>query len=301
VETNEPPGDGPKKDAQHDSVRAAEDALELIRKLQWGEVPIEGLAEEPDVELRRFITISEVEIGGGVTVVHAKDQLFSRDVCIRDYVKASAPRDEWDSYIQRIKKLIFNNHPSLAGVLEVKDRTIDRSGRTVCVVGEWIDGENLAKRLKRSPRLTPREAAQLFLAASGALAFLHQRKVHGSRCAPADFCVGSDGRVLMVRFGEAPGLFATPADYTPAADLRRLGELILQIAPPGAVELLAIARGASEGARDFADAAAIEAAVRKCIEASPSKYGARGPGLAGRVGGALSALARKIYKKSEPG
>ncbi|MFN0207709.1 MAG: hypothetical protein ACKVS6_15485 [Planctomycetota bacterium] len=249
----------------------AESALELIRQFQWGEIEIDGVLETKSIEESRFVTFSELQQSDGVHWYAAKDAIFSRNAFVRDTEKKSmVPHAAWDQFIQSYRKLIFNGHPHMAGLFEIRDCTVDRSGSGIRIINEWIEGESLALILQKNRKLPPAEIAKLSLQIVSALRFLHDRHCYHHRFDAADVFRDHTGKFVLIRYGETPPLETTnpPAD----ADVRNFIKLILSVAHAQTAELTNAILQFKNSPASAAPARDLEAALKDCINQHSQKY-----------------------------
>lgn len=75
----------------------------------------------------------------------------------------------------------------------------------LCLVLELVEGETLRRRLRRGP-LAPTDAARVFGALAGALAYAHASDLAHGDIKPSNIMVGLDGRAKLIDFGVARAL-----------------------------------------------------------------------------------------------
>jgi serine/threonine-protein kinase len=136
------------------------------------------------------------------TVWRARDKRRRRDVALKvanDQPSDVASRRQLAAEADAAGRL---NHPNIVPLL---DAHIGRKDAALAFT--YVGGETLARRLARSGRLYPAEAAAIAGDIADALAHAHSRGVVHRDVKPGNVMIGPDGRAQLFDFGIA----ATPA------------------------------------------------------------------------------------------
>src|SRR5215207_2289044 len=150
----------------------------------------------------RYEVVRRLGAGGMAVVYLATDERLGREVALK---RLHAERPERDAARLRREARIgaLLNHPGLVTVYDVLP---DPDG--VLVVMEYVEGETLADRLRRSPMTVPDALAVLRRVAS-ALDHAHDAGVVHRDVKPANVLLGRDGSVKLADLG-----IAQAADFT---------------------------------------------------------------------------------------
>lgn len=90
------------------------------------------------------------------------------------------------------------DHPHIARLFE-----FTYTGKTPCIIMEYVEGEPLDSYLSRHGKLESQELIQLLTQISKALAYLHEREIFHRDIKPSNFKRLPDGSVKMLDFGIA--------------------------------------------------------------------------------------------------
>jgi serine/threonine protein kinase len=136
--------------------------------------------------------------GGMGEVYRATDQKLGRDVAIKVLPDAFAADAERLARFEREAKLLAGlNHPNIAAIYGIEAVDNERF-----LVLEFIEGEDLAEKLKRGP-LPLDEALELARQVTTALEVAHEQGVVHRDLKPANILVTHDGTVKVLDFGLA--------------------------------------------------------------------------------------------------
>ena len=139
-------------------------------------------------------------------------ELFIKGVCGRDHATGDvsvslsenrrtfdAQREKFRKEAQRLRKL---NNPHIVRVHDL----FDERGTTYYVM-DYIDGESLSKRLKRTGKpLSEAEVLQLMPQVLDALQTVHEQQMRHLDLKPANIMVDRKGTVLLIDFGASKQL-----------------------------------------------------------------------------------------------
>jgi eukaryotic-like serine/threonine-protein kinase len=144
--------------------------------------------------------------GGMGQVYRGRDRVSDRPVAIK--VLHRTGTDELTRFVREADLLATLDHP---GIVQYVAGGAMASGEPYLVM-EWLDGESLAERLKRSP-LTLSETLRLGVKVALALAAVHERSVVHRDVKPSNLFLrgGSIDDVTLIDFGIARGLDPTHA------------------------------------------------------------------------------------------
>ena len=168
-----------------------------------------------DVEWKDFATRFEVlaslGVGGMGEVVKAMDRKLKRIVAVKR-LKGSLVTDV--SLRQRfVREALFAarlNHPNLVALYDILQ---DADGPYL--VQEFVDGENLAERLRRGP-IAWREAVALLLPVCDGIAHAHEQGIIHRDIKPANILISPKGVTKLGDFGIARSMEATEFTQTGA-------------------------------------------------------------------------------------
>src|SRR5215217_721430 len=140
--------------------------------------------------------------GGMSSVFRAHDRLLERKVALK-VLHDHYTGDE--SYVERFRRearsVASLSHPNIVTVI---DRG-EHEGRQF-IVFEYIDGENLKRRIDREGALPVRDAVELVLQIARALSFAHQNGLIHRDVKPQNVLLNGDGRPKVTDFGIARSL-----------------------------------------------------------------------------------------------
>jgi serine/threonine-protein kinase len=166
----------------------------------------------------RYQLREELGHGASATVWRARDTVTGRDVALKrfhphllaDPVARRRIEDE-AAAASRVR------HPNIVSAAELIN---DRDG--LALVFPYVEGETLAARLAKGPRMAPHPAASIALDMADALAVAHSQGVVHRDVKPGNILLGSDGRARLLDFGIS---YAVDAGQ-PAHDLTGAGMAI---------------------------------------------------------------------------
>ncbi len=141
------------------------------------------------------------ELGrGGMGVVYkARDEALDRDVAIKVLSDALANDDSVvERFNREAKSMAALNSPHIIQVYLIGEH---QSAPFFCM--EYVEGESLSERLKRSGKLSVSDARQILLQAAEGLDVAHERGVIHRDIKPGNIMIGTTGRVKLADFGIA--------------------------------------------------------------------------------------------------
>jgi serine/threonine protein kinase len=143
-------------------------------------------------------------------VYQARDLKLGRDVALKSLPEAFACEPARVARLHREAQLLAAlNHPHIAAIYG-----LEQCESTHFLVLEFIDGEALASRIKRSP-LAMSEALALAQQLADALEAAHEKGIVHRDLKPANIALTRDGRLKVLDFGLAQG----PSDAVDSLDI----------------------------------------------------------------------------------
>ena len=131
-------------------------------------------------------------------VYHARDTVLQRDVALKLLPEKFATDAERFARFQREAQVLASlNHPNVAQIYGV-----ETSGASRCLVMEFVEGETLEDRIKRSP-IPLDETLQIAKQIAEALKAAHDKGVTHRDLKPSNIRCTPDGRVKVLDFGLA--------------------------------------------------------------------------------------------------
>lgn len=171
----------------------------------------------PGLEVLEFLGA-----GGMGAVYKARQTRLDRPVALKLLAAPSDHHEEFALRFEREARLLARlNHPHIVTVHDFG--TVERSdapgGRFHYLVMEYVDGEDLASRLRRGP-VPPTEALDIAMQVCEALAYAHEEGVTHRDIKPANLLIDRRGIVKVADFGLAK---LVRGDASLAADLTLSG------------------------------------------------------------------------------
>src|SRR5688500_4424606 len=147
-----------------------------------------------------------VGVGGMGEVYKARDTRLARTVAIKVLSGRFASDPDFRARFEREAHLASRlNHPNICTLYDV-----GREGDVDYLVIEYIEGEPLARRLRREGAFDPSQALEIAAQAAHALAHAHQQRVVHRDIKPANVMLTRAGVVKVLDFGVAK--IQEPAD-----------------------------------------------------------------------------------------
>lgn len=150
--------------------------------------------ETPDVP--GYELLEELGRGGMGVVYKARQVSLNRMVAIKTLLGSrwSHP-DSLVRLRQEAKGLSLLDHPNVVKVLDVVE-----TPHVISLILEYVAGESLSKRLKRST-LAPEDAARLAMQLARVVGFVHQRGLLHRDIKPANILIDDSGQMKIADFG----------------------------------------------------------------------------------------------------
>jgi serine/threonine-protein kinase len=158
---------------------------------------------EQGTRVGSYEILAAIGAGGMGVVYRARDTKLDRDVAIKVLPDLFAGDPERLRRFEREAKTLASlNHPNIAQVHGVIDLPGTLPGRSVGLVMEFVDGEDLAARLERG-RLSVDDALAIGGQIAEALEEAHEKGIVHRDLKPGNVRVSSNGRVKVLDFGLA--------------------------------------------------------------------------------------------------
>jgi eukaryotic-like serine/threonine-protein kinase len=150
----------------------------------------------------RYRVLGRLGAGGMASVLLCHDQRLDRQVAVKR-LHADGPADTEARFVREAKLGAAMNHPNLVSVF---DTEVDDEG--VLIVMEYVEGESLARLLRRGP-LYPEGVARIARDLGAALDHVHGQGVVHRDVKPANVLLRADGVAKLADLG-----IAVAADQT---------------------------------------------------------------------------------------
>ncbi|MEO1856118.1 MAG: serine/threonine-protein kinase [Rubritalea sp.] len=265
---------------------------------------LDGVGTTADPDLPGFDVLGVLGRGGMGTVYKAMHHGLGRVVALKVF---SARGIDQDLFIERLKRegrlMAQLEHPNVLGI---HDGDVLTDG-TPYLVLEYVNGEDLQKRIYECNRLTLKEAIRIAVKVCNGLSAVHSLGVIHRDIKPANVLLGIDGSVKVTDFGVSKETSAdnntaltmtgtaigtvdymspeqsNGGDVDARADIYSVGvllyEMVAGVTPRGAFEPL----GKYGAPKD------LEKLVMRCLQRDPEKRPASASNVALQL--------KKIYKQ----
>ena len=158
----------------------------------------------PGSRIGPFEVTGSLGAGGMGEVYRARDMRLGREVALKILpAEFVADAERLARFDREARTLAALNHPHIAHLHGVED-----SGAVRALVMELVEGEDLAKRLKRGP-IPLDDALAIARQIADALAAAHEQGIVHRDLKPANVKVRDDGTVKVLDFGLAKAFEAT--------------------------------------------------------------------------------------------
>jgi Tol biopolymer transport system component len=163
----------------------------------------------PGSRLGPYEIIAAVGAGGMGEVFRARDTKLGREVAIKVLPAAFAQDHERVSRFKREAQILASlNHPNIAGIYGLEESPPGAGAESlVALVLEFVEGEDLAQRLRSAP-IPMDEALGIAKQIAEALEEAHERGIVHRDLKPANVKVTPDGKVKVLDFGLAKAMEA---------------------------------------------------------------------------------------------
>ena len=159
----------------------------------------EAAREEHPQRIGRYRIEKVLGQGGFGLVYLAQDEQLNRPVAVKvPHARLISQPEDAEMYLAEARTVANLDHP---GIVPVHD--VGNTENYPCyIVSKFIDGTDLAKRLKQQ-RPQYREAAELAATVADALHYAHKQGLVHRDVKPGNILIGNDGKPYVVDFGLA--------------------------------------------------------------------------------------------------
>ncbi|MCZ2341655.1 MAG: protein kinase [Bacteroidales bacterium] len=183
--------------------------IDALAASDWMRSP--ASAAGPRVLAGRYRLEQLAGAGGYGQVWRAFDQELERRVAVKVPIPSRwSGGQQIDQSLTEARRVARLRHP---GIVTVHD--VVKEGAGYAIVADWVEGEDLADRLRRGP-LPTAEAVAVVSQVALALDYAHGQGVVHRDIKPSNILLGRDGVVRVCDFGIA----ATPAELARGTDRR---------------------------------------------------------------------------------
>ena len=175
-----------------------------------------------------YQVIGSLGQGGMGEVYRARDTRLNRDAAIKVLPAAFAQdADRLARFRREAQVLAALNHPNIAAIHGLED-----ANDTVALALEYVDGEDLAERLKRGA-IPLDEALAIARQIAEGLEAAHDKGIVHRDLKPANIKIRMDGAVKVLDFGLAKALAPLSVGIADAAASPTITAPALLTGPPG--------------------------------------------------------------------
>src|SRR6201987_5729242 len=147
----------------------------------------------------RYRLEARIGAGGMSTVYRAQDETLDRSVAIKLLNReVSSDSDQLERFRREARAVAQLSHPHVVGVIDAGED----EGRPY-IVFEYIEGEPLKERIRRSGRLPIAEAVAYAIEIARALGAAHARHIVHRDVQPQNVLIGEEGSAKVTDFGIA--------------------------------------------------------------------------------------------------
>jgi Tol biopolymer transport system component/predicted Ser/Thr protein kinase len=158
------------------------------------------MSVSPGTRIGPYEVLAKIGEGGMGQVFRARDRKLERDVALKVLPEAFASdADRLMRFTREARALASLNHPHIAQVYDT-----GREGAVAYIAMEFVDGEDLAARIRRAA-VPLADALPFARQIADALAAAHEAGIVHRDLKPANIKVRDDGTVKVLDFGLAKG------------------------------------------------------------------------------------------------
>ena len=172
--------------------------------------------------IEQYQVLSVIGAGGMGVVYRARDTKLGRDVALKILPDEFSQDPERVARSEREARLLASlNHPNIAAIYDMKEWKGNQ-----CLVLEYIQGETLAEKLKRS-RVPVAEGLDICRQVARALEAAHEQGIVHRDVKPGNVMITTNGGVKVLDFGIAKSLTESDSRNDPAVTPLTQAGLIL--------------------------------------------------------------------------
>jgi len=161
--------------------------------------------------------VAKLGEGGMGEVYRATDTKLKRQVAIKILpASVATDHDRLVRFQREAEVLASLNHPNIAAIYGLEDGQEGREGKTLAIVMELVEGEDLAQRIGRG-RVPVDEALAMAKQIVDALEAAHEQGIIHRDLKPANIKATENGTVKVLDFGLAKAVDAKPSSVAPFA------------------------------------------------------------------------------------
>ncbi len=137
---------------------------------------------------------------GGMGMVYlARHQTLNKRVAVK-LLRTNLPTDvnAVDRFIREARATASLDHPAIVSVYDAGEQN-----GVYYIVMQYVEGESLGARIKRTGRLTSAEAIKIFRVAAAGIAHAHSKGIIHRDIKPDNILISNEGHVKIVDFGLA--------------------------------------------------------------------------------------------------
>ena len=147
----------------------------------------------------RYRLEARIGSGGMSTVYRATDGTLQRDVAIKlMHREIATDSDQLERFRREARAVAQLSHPHIVGVIDYGED----DGRPY-IVFEYVEGETLKERIRRTGRLPSTEAVAYAIEIARALGVAHARHIVHRDVKPQNVLIDDEGRAKVTDFGIA--------------------------------------------------------------------------------------------------
>jgi eukaryotic-like serine/threonine-protein kinase len=151
----------------------------------------------------RYRLEARIGAGGMSTVYRATDQTLQRTVAIKLMNREiAAESDQLERFRREARAVAQLSHPHIVGVIDYGE-DLDPAHPRPYIVFEYVEGETLKERIRRSGRLPITEAVAYAIEISRALGTAHARHIVHRDVKPQNVLIDEEGQAKVTDFGIA--------------------------------------------------------------------------------------------------
>jgi tRNA A-37 threonylcarbamoyl transferase component Bud32 len=151
----------------------------------------------------RYRLEARIGAGGMSTVYRATDETLQRQVAIKlMHREIATDSDQLERFRREARAVAQLSHPNIVGVIDYGE-DLDPAHPRPYIVFEYVEGETLKERIRRSGRLPITEAVAYAIEIARALGTAHARHIVHRDVKPQNVLIDEEGQAKVTDFGIA--------------------------------------------------------------------------------------------------